>query len=374
VNVHIIAPVLPPALNGIGDYTAQLAAEVAGSHKITLLTGLDQTPQQIPGVTIKNLFSVDDRPSIKHVAQYVIDECPDWVLLQYNPFAYGKWGLNLDLPAAMQKIKKASPKTKFALMVHEPFVPILDIKHAVMTTWQRWQLLRLGQLADLVFFSIDPWARKFRKWYPGKPLVHLPVSSNIPLVAGSRDAVRSQLGISPETLVLGYFGTFHNFRMPHWVRDAARHVAPSGENALILYVGPHTEAVTQSLGNFPTISEGRLSAEDVSLRLRAMDIYLAPFLDGVSTRRTSLISALQHGVPTVGTKGYHTDEMLSREDGKSLLLADVNDQQDFNKQVARLANDAALRETLSCNARTFFDDNFTWPRIASRMITSFESI
>jgi len=107
-------------------------------------------------------------------------DTPDWLLLQYNPFSYGRWGLNLDLPLVIRDIKRRQPFIRIALMGHEPFVPISNWRSAIMTTWQRWQLWMLGRSADVVFFSIQPWARKFQTWWPNKPVLHLPVGSNIP--------------------------------------------------------------------------------------------------------------------------------------------------------------------------------------------------
>ena len=92
MRIHIIAAALPPQLDGIGDYTANLAAELAHSATVTVLTGAP-TPDLIPGVQVETAFSADNPRSVWNLVSRVAADPPDWVLLQYNPFSYGRWGL-----------------------------------------------------------------------------------------------------------------------------------------------------------------------------------------------------------------------------------------------------------------------------------------
>lgn len=372
MDVQIIAAALPPQLDGIGDYTANIAKELAKSQTVSILTDMGTAYDRIEGSTIVPTFSVNNTQSIWNILDRVRTDVPDWILLQYNPFSYGRWGLNLQLPRVIRHIKRRCPGTKFALMVHEPFVPAINAKFAVMATWQRWQLWRLGRSADVVFFSIDPWARRFRSWFPDKPVLHLPVGSNIPHVACSRYEARARLGIADETLILGLFGTAHTARLLERVRGAAQAVRQSERDCRVLYIGPHGSEVRKALPGVPVITDGPQPADEVSRRFAAMDIYLVPLMDGISTRRTSLMTALQHGIATVGTRGPLTDEMLARQDGSAFLLADVGDSADFNARVMRLVDDVPLRECLAHEGRRLYQSEFTWPRIADRFLSSLQ--
>lgn len=370
MNIHIIAAALPPQVDGIGDYSAHLAAELARSASVTLLTSQGRPHDPISGVSIEPTFSAQKPSTVGRIVQAVEADRPDWVLLQYNPFSYGRWGLNPHLPGAMRRIKRRCPGTKFALMVHEPFVPVLDWKHAIMTVWQRQQLRALGQAADVIAFSVAPWAARFRRWFPGKPVLHLPVGSNIPLVPTTSGEARARLGISEGQCVLGFFGTAHNARLLDWVRDAARAVARAGRDPLVLYMGPHKDVMGRVLDGTPIIADGLLSAEETSGRFPAVDVFLAPFVDGVSTRRTSVMAALQHGLAVVGTRGALTDDVLVRQDGKSFLLADVSAPDEFQRHVLRLLNDKELRERLGHEARGLFETLFSWNVIGSQWMTA----
>lgn len=377
MKIHLISAALPPKLDGIGDYTGNLATALAASHQVTVLTRRGNAPDPIPGVRIEPCFSPDDRHSVWNLLTHLDADPPDWVVLQYNSFSYGRWGLNLHLPEVMRAIRRRHPNTKFALMAHEPFVPVLDVKHAVMTTWQRWQLWRLGRSADIVFFSLEPWTDKFRSWFPGRPVQTLQVGSNIPQVpmsADERAALRAELGLDAGTIALGFFGSAHNSRLLDWVRGATEAVLRAGYQAQLLYVGPNTAEMGRVMDGLPMRSPGALPPAEVSRHLAAMDIFLSPFVDGISTRRGSLLAGLQHGLATVGTHGYNTGRSLLAQNGKTFLLTDIQSQDEFNAHVVRLAGDPAARQQLGDEASRFFEQGHAWNTIAADLTAALATV
>ena len=370
--IALIAAALPPKLDGIGDYTANIAAELAKSADVVLLGPKTYTPTPIPGIVIHPLTDFSRPFRLESLTTYLETYQADWLLLQYNPFSHGRWGLNVRLPLVMRAIQRLR-KPKIVLMVHEPFVPVTTWKFAVMTIWQRWQLWMLGRSANVVFFSIDPWVRRFRPWFPGKPVRHLPVGSNLPRVPMSRDEAKRTLGIDPDRLVIGLFGGISAVRMPELVASALRHALETSRRVLLLYVGPDGSKLCGELNGLPVRDDGCLPANEASIRFAAMDIYLAPYVDGISTRRTSFMSGLQHGIATVGTRGLLTDEILAAQDGRAFLLADMNEPAAFDAHVVRLLNDDGLRASLGAEGMAFYEREFSWPRIAERLLTELET-
>jgi len=363
MKIQIISAALPPKLDGIGDYTARVGGGLAEMNAVTLITSSDEATDTVSGCDIKQLFDIADRKSIRNILPFIEQSRPDWILLQYQPFSYGRMGLNLALPRIMQQVKKISPGTKILLMAHEPFVQILDLKHALMTIWQRWQLRSLGKSADVIAFPIEVWARKFSAWFPAKPVVHLPVPSNISVHQGDRDRLRRQMDISQDTIVLGMFGQAHVSYLMDWIKPTAVAVATRGIKTKVLYIGPQPDRVRDALANVPLVTTGALCAEDVSRQLACIDIFLAPFVDGISTRRSSVMAALHHGLPVAGTTGYNTDRVLSDNNGRGLSLTDAASQAAYTTMVADIAEDPDRRSQLASSARELYDREFALDRL-----------
>jgi glycosyltransferase involved in cell wall biosynthesis len=372
MRIHLIAPRLPPSIDGIGDYTALLARELTSRAIITILTGTDQMIDHIPQVEIRQVFSPDVPRSILNIRDEIQNARPDWVIVQFNQFSYGRWGWNPYLPLVFRSVGSLSPETRVAVMFHEDFVPLINLKFAIMTTWQRLQFRALGRAADLILFSIDPWTQIYRSWFPGKSILHLPVGSNIPRVKISRNEARSRLGIDEDCKVLGLFGTAHASRLLEMVKSGVNAARTQGHNVLLLYVGPHGTTIRDAFGSCPIIADGPLPASEVSKRFAAMDLYFAPFVDGVSTRRTSFITGLQHGVPTVGTRGPLTDELLRNHEGQAFLLAGINVMEEFDANTLTLLADSALRSGLGQEGEKLFEREFAWGQIADKLLNRLE--
>lgn len=370
-RLFIVAPVLPPKLDGIGDYTARLVSQLAADYtdlEVTILTTEKGAGYSIPNGTVRPVFDSSRPESYRALVQEVVSGDPDWLLVQYNPFGYGRRGLNLHLSHALKALKLAAPRTKQALMTHEGVVPLISLKFAVMYTWQRYQYEVLARAADVMLFSIDPWAERQRKKMPRKPIYHLPVGSNIERVEISRAEARTRLGIAEDECVLGVFGTAHVSRLFHIVRQAAETLQKNGVKVRVLYVGPHAKAVRESLQGIPLISDGPFPADEVSRRLAAMDIFLATYIDGVSTRRGALMAALDHGLAVVGTRNYNTDADFLKVDGLALHLVPTSEPEQFCQAVLSLAFNPAERERLGREARVLFQTRYDWPVMARRLI------
>lgn len=367
MNIALVFPELPPKLDGIGDYTSQLSLALAKSCSVGIYTAA-QHYTQIPGVSIKPAFSVSSMKGVLSLIDQVCKDEPECIVLQYNPFSYGKRGFSPYLPRALKAIKSKNPSTRIALMVHEPFVPVESCRNAIMTSWQRWQLWATARQADVLYFSIEPWVNRFKSWFPRKPVLHLPVGSNIPFVSVDREAVRSQLGIAPDELVLGVFGTMHHSRLMPFIQHAYDELAREATPIRLLYIGPHGEQLRQATKVSSLIDAGRLDATDVSRHFAAMDLYLAPFRKGVSARRGSFLVGIQHGVATISTVGIHTDAFIRKADEAAFLLGADTEQAEFTNRVLALAKNQEQRALIGAQGKKFFQSHFSWMHIAERLI------
>ena len=372
LDVALVFPSLPPSLDGIGDHTAQFAAALARSARVRILTA-EKEPDAIPSVGIRQAFG-RTRSGIWRLVDAVAEDPPDWLVLQFDQFSYGRWGLNPFLPLAIRSIKRSCPQTRIAWIAHEDFVPVTSWKFAIMTSWQRAQFVSLGHLADLIFFSIEPWVERYSTWFPGKTVRHLPCGSNIPRSGVARAEARQRLGIEESTFIAGVFGTINASRMVPSIVRAAAALHQASSDFRLLYVGPHGAALEAALGDVPLLDAGRLPADEVSVYLAAMDLHLVPFIDGVSTRRSSFMAGLQHAVPSLGTAGVLTDAALHRADGEAFLLTPVDRPEAFEREALRLLRDPRLRTRIGAGGRRLYDASFSFESVADRFIAAVEEV
>jgi len=365
-KIDLLFPVLPPTLDGIGDHTARLSAALAPHAAVRVLTA-QSVADAIDGVEVVHSFRLPPRRGVWDLVDTVRADPPDWLFVQFNQFSYGRWGLNPFLPLALWQLRRVVPGLKIAVMFHEDFLPANSWKNTIMTTWQRAQFWALGTLADHVFFSIDPWVREYRGWFPGTPVDHLPVGSNMPYIPTDRQEIRQELGIKKFTFVMGVFGSLHASRLLGHIRAAAEAVRARTDDVVLLYIGPHGEGFRDAMGGLPVIDAGRLPATEVSRHFQAMDVHLAPFMDGVSTRRGSFMTGLQHGVATVTTIGRQSGAGLKSFRGKAFMGASEPDVSSFAESVLALLKESVTHKTMTVQARALYCEHFDWTALASRL-------
>jgi glycosyltransferase involved in cell wall biosynthesis len=331
-------------VDGIRDYSHQLASSLSSC-----------------GVDV-SLELMDGRELPPETAR------ADSVIVQYNPFSYGRRGFAPWLPAELRKLKRVRPRPVIAVMVHEAYFPLWGWRGALMGGWQRFQLARVRRAADVTFVSIEKWLGSVSRWGPEGPIYHVPVGSNLPDMRSHRMAARAELGASEETIVLAAFGTNHPSRLPGHVGAAARALDKAGHSVVLLNLGDDAPVPEDVPASVRVEAPGRLDLSEIARRLSAADVFVSALVDGVSARRGTFIAALQHALPVVGTDGPLTDEFLQDATG-SCRLVPVEDPELFAAAVVELAGRPAERERLAQGARLLYDNRFAWPVIADRVLT-----
>lgn len=344
---------------------------------MTVITSRAAALSDIPGVSVRGVFEAARPTLIRDLANEVGEGSPDWVVLQYDPYAWQiRYGFNPFVPLLFAELRRRCPHVRVAMIVHEIFADPKTARAALLAGWVGAQLWSMGRLADAVFFAVEPWARRFQRWFPKTPVFHLPSGSNVEVQPNRREAVRRERGISERTVVLGLFGRLGATRPLDLVRKSAERLRAEGLEPLIYYLGLQAESVRSSsmLAELPLLAEGPLQTDEISTRMSAIDIFLVPIEEGVSSRRTSLMAGLAHGLATVATSGSITDDIFLRENGRALMLADINDPSLFANHVLTLALDVQRRSTIAAAGRAFFEREFAWERLGERLLRSLRDV
>lgn len=346
MSVAVVAAESSRPADGIRDYTDRLMTEFAGGGEVSASLHLVR-PGRIE-LDIDRLVEADA------------------ILVQYNPFWYGKRGFAPALLSNLWRVRRRGTRPVMAAMVHETFVDMKNPRWALMGAWQRAQLAGLRAACDLLFCSIEAWTERLRGWVPARAVAHLPVASNLPDMSAHRARARRALGASDEQVVLACFGLEHPGRLREHVALSARAVSAQRPVLVVnLGSGPATEG-TLGDGAARLVSPGFQPATDVGRLLAASDVFLAPYADGVSTRRTTVMAALQHGIPVVGTSGHLTDSIFARS-GHALTLFPVAAVASFAERVAELSLDASARTRQGAAGQDLYRAEFDWPVLTERL-------
>ncbi|MEM7691661.1 MAG: glycosyltransferase [Pseudomonadota bacterium] len=343
---------------------------------VEVWTSSEAEAEPIEGVQVKSAFSLGKRSGVRGIigSMNLADargELPTAIVLQFNQFSWGKWGLNLYLPRVMQEVKRRWPQVRIAVMFHEKIVPADTWKFRVMRLWQTWQYNKLADAADLCFYSIQRWADEERLRSPGGACFHLPVGSNLPDCIRPRNEVRNGLGLSPNDVVLGVFGGAHPSRLIGHIAAAVEGVWREYKNAKLLIVGsgggPLLGALRAANCKMPAIDVGYQLPAPASEVVASMDLMLAPFSDGLTTRRGSAMAALQQGVALLSTDGRLTGEMLRAENERSLLLTPAGDRQAYAERAVRLLSRPEAAGEIGLAGEAFYRERFDWPVLARKL-------
>ena len=118
---HLLAPEYPPVCGGVGDYTALLAAGLAGAGDqvhVWYPSVPDASTENGPRLTVHHL---PDRfgPRSRRVLEQALSAAPGIVVAQYVPGAFGARGLNVPFCHWLSSLRRGGADVR--VMFHEPF-------------------------------------------------------------------------------------------------------------------------------------------------------------------------------------------------------------------------------------------------------------
>jgi glycosyltransferase involved in cell wall biosynthesis len=125
----------------------------------------------------------------------------------------------------------------------------------------------------------------------------------------------------------------------------------------VLCIGRGSEAFASAIGDARVRATGELTDGEVAVHVAACDVMIAPFDEGITTRRTSVLLALAAGVPVVATDGRHTEPVWRTS--RAVDLVPAADPNALAVAAARLLASSAERRALSQRGRAFYDSRFS---------------
>lgn len=357
---HILTGEYPPQPGGVSDYTQQIALGLAAAgDEVVVWAPPADSDAAGSGVDVRRLPDCFGWRGLSRLTDALRhDRAPHRLLVQYVPHAFGWKGANLPLAAWI-----ARRRAPVWVMFHEvgfPFDPHQPARHNALALVNRTMARLVAGSAERLFVSIPGWRPMIEGFAPSTDIEWLPVPSSV-RIAQDRTlsaAVRDRYA-SGRPLV-GHFGT-HGTAIRSALVDAAPLLMQKTDASLLL-IGPRGEqARAEILARDATLAPrihatGALLEDAVSVHLTACDVMLQPYPDGISSRRTSAMASLAHGVPIVTTAGWLTESIWSETE--AVALAPVDDAAGLAHAAAALVASAEAREQLARRGRALYDARF----------------
>ena len=372
MKIIIISPAFPPDRDGVGDYTSVLADGLAEKNEVIIVTS------KLKGVKSesKNKFHVIREIDkwggldLFHILSICKNFSPELVIIQYVSFMYGRGGINLIFPLLSILLRI---RYRVFTMLHELFTPFgHSIKTFLMSLVQRLMLFFLIIGSDRIGVSIKVWERVLKRfffWRKGD-FRWIPIPSNIEISTKTHIPEKLQ-GFNKKPL-LAFFGSLHITKIVEFLTASLDALVKKGYDSGLLIIGQDEKAISDYLKELPYYLKERIfctgycNSDDVSQYLLASDIFLLPLIDGISSRRTTLMAALNHGLPVVSTSGFLTDDIFLIED--FTLLSQSTDKSLFVANVVRMADDEKLRDAIGKKGREAYEKYFSKRLMIERYI------
>lgn len=376
-RILIISPKFFPVQDGLGHYTTYLHEYLHKYHDSFVLTSSANASQ------IADVYPVVEKWNIIYLlktARLIREINPDIILVQYLPFLYQpRGGINFSISFFILYLKFIQ-KRKIHLMFHEIYYPwqwsikaiIMHIAHLLMG-----KIAILG--TDKIFASTEENARIImnKLGLPKDKQVHVQkISSNITMMKFSAEEIkrrRESFAIAENQKLIGFFGSLHPSKKQLMViKELIKIHRLYNFNFKLLYVGVTIEEILSQLSTDEKdyalkmiIATGFSHNADVSLYFQMMDGFIGYFVDGITSRRGSVLAAFQHGVPVLSTINANSDKLFCDVQFIKLLSCD---EEKFKKELADAFYQGwpPLKKN---NEKNFYEKNFSWDVIIKEYLS-----
>lgn len=367
---HLITCEYPPRVGGVADHTRLVAEGLAAEGDrvhVWCPADVGEGPAPSEGVTVRRELGRFRPADLRRVGRALNRfNAPRRLLLQWVPHGYGYRSMNVWLCLWLWWRARLCGDD-LTIIVHEPFLAFgegtrrqdaVAFVHRLMTTV-------LLSAARLVWTTIPKWEACWRPYTLGRrvPFGWLPVPSTTPVVANAEEAAATRaLYVPADVPLVGHFGTYGELIAGTLRELLPRLLSDEETRCAVLLLGRGSEAMrAELLRTRPALlgrihAAGTLPPEEVSRHLAACDLLVQPYPDGVSTRRTSVMAGLAHGLAVVTTKGALTESLW--EESGAVALAAAGDDDALLDEARRLLASSEERARLGAAGHKLYGARF----------------
>jgi glycosyltransferase involved in cell wall biosynthesis len=350
---HLLTGEYPPQTGGVGDYTQLVArglVERGAAVHVWCPGTADSTTGALHIHQLPDVFGSGSRRMLEAAFSAV----PGCVVLEYVPNALGARGANVPFCLWLLRMRRLDIDVR--VMFHEPYFYFAWDRpwRNGLALIQRAMAALLIRASRITYVSTLAWVRCLTPLGMSS-MTEAPIPATIATHAPDDCVARWRSRFTREhsdALIVGHFGTFGEHVGDEVMRVFPR-ILDGVPAARAVFIGRGGEAFAAAFAArepalAPRVSAtGTLSQADAAAALRACDLVVQPFPDGVTTRRTSIMAALANEVAAVTTDGALTEATWRQSRG--VTLAPASDGPAVAAAAIALLHDA--RETAAVAAR-----------------------
>lgn len=374
---HIVTPEFPPCLGGVADYSYSMAREMTRQGANVHVWYPDATGKPpvrdndslhlhplTKGYTLSGLRELD-----RELQDAGGRRC---LFVQWVPHGFGMKSMNL--PFCLWLWRRAQLGDEVHLMVHEPFLMFGEgsWKQDAAAAVHRVMMAIALRSSSHVWCAIPAWEERVKPWLLGRnvTLAWLPVPSTISVSSAPAAALPGIF--SAARPMVAHFGTYGKQIVS--ILESSLPILLRSTNANFLFLGRDSDLwVHKWLERFPEgagriFGMGAQEAAPLSQAMKACDVFLQPFADGVSSRRSSVMVALAHGKPVITTAGAPTEDVWRSSRG--VYLCPDAEPPTLCEALVKLLDDRNSREELAVRGKSLYAEFFQVERIVRNLLNA----
>jgi glycosyltransferase involved in cell wall biosynthesis len=191
------------------------------------------------------------------------------------------------------------------------------------------------------------------------------------------------MGLRDDDLVIAYLGYIYRGKGIETLLRAFQLAARGNESMRLVIIGGAQQpgsgmpegyvetlvGLSRELGiadRVKWMGEYTWDREDASLYLRASDLGVLPFRDGVHLNHSSLTSMMAHGLPIVSTRGSRLEGAFV--DRENVFLCPSESAEALASAITVVAENPELRQRLAAGSAELTREWFSWNRATERTL------
>lgn len=359
MKILFIANNFPPIVDGVGDYTYNIAKQFSEhGHEVYVICKKNpKINTEICRMAVLPIVDKWDFDCYKLIIRFIKEKKIDFVSLQYVPHGFHPKGLSFPIIKLTKEIKKSN--TKLFTFFHEVSVEKEkgNIRRTLLSIVMQYISKKIIENSDYVATSIEYYRNMMIKLVPYKEIIPLiPIASNIPETKISeKELFDLKKKIAPSNeIIISFFG-IRNIQISI---DAIVELKKEGYKIKVLLIGKTSNNLPLNLPK-DTIKTGILNIEDIDKYFKLSDIFILPagVKSGCAFKSGSLATAIQNSIPIISNKGIMTSNCLQNK--VNIMFANITDKNSIKENIKELIENPLLYNEIKHNM-TLLKYRLTW--------------